>query len=81
MSLIDWFLIQQVAFTPFNILFAGTRLWWVAALMDIGFGAGSVWFIHNIVELFESVAEKNSPSEIVDEIDQDIIETDDITQK
>lgn len=81
MSLIDWFLIPQVAFTPFNILLAGTGLWWVAALMDIGFGAGIVWLIHNVVDLFENISENINPSEVEEEQDQDIIEVDDITKK
>jgi len=81
MSLIDWFLIPQVAFTPFNILFAGTGLWWVAMLMDIGFGAGIVWAIHNVVELFEAASDKLSGSELVEERDPDVIEVDDITKK
>ena len=81
MSLIDWFLIPQVAFTPFNILLAGTGLWWLAALMDIGFGAGIVWAIHNVVEYFETMAENASPSEIVEERDPNVIEIDDITRK
>ena len=81
MSLIDWFLIPQVAFTPFNIILAGTGLWWVAALMDIGFGAGIVWTIHNVVEFFENMAEKASPSEIVEEVDPDVMVVDDITKK
>ena len=81
MSLIDWFLIPQVAFTPFNILLAGTGLWWVAALMDIGFGAGIVWLIYNVVDLFENISENINPSEVEEEQDQDIIEVDDITKK
>ena len=33
-SLIDWFLLKEIAIAPFNILLAGTGLWWLAALMD-----------------------------------------------
>lgn len=73
MSLVDWFLLPQVAFTPFNILLAGTGLWWLAILMDIGFGAGIVWTIHNIVSFFEAIAEGN-----VETTDDDIIETHDM---
>lgn len=72
MSLIDWFLIKNVAFTPFNIILSGTGLWWLAALMDIGFGAGIVWIIHNITSFFEAIAEGNTPD------NEDIIETHDM---
>ena len=34
LSLIDWFLIPQIAFTPFNIMLANTGLWWLAMLFD-----------------------------------------------
>ena len=81
MSLVDWFLVPQVAFTPFNMILAGTGLWWLAMLMDIGFGAGAVWAIHNIIECFESVSERNNPSEIVEEVVPDVIEADDITNE
>ena len=72
LSLVDWFFLKQIAFTPFNILLAGTGLWWLAALMDIGFGAGIVWIIHNITSFFEAIAEGNTPD------NEDIIETHDI---
>lgn len=81
MSLVDWFLIPQIAFTPFNILLAGTGLWWLAMLMDIGFGAGVVWAMHNIVEFFENIADKAGTTELVEEQDPDIIEVDDITRR
>lgn len=73
MSLIDWFFLPQIAFTPFNILLTGTGLWWLAILMDIGFGAGIVWAIHNIVSFFEAIAEGNTPDN-----NEDIIETHDM---
>lgn len=64
MSLIDWFLIPQVAFTPFNIILAGTGLWWLAVIMDIGFGGGIVWLINVLEEWLEQepfVPKGNSP--------------------
>lgn len=68
MSVIDWFFIPQIAFTPFNILLAGTGLWWLAIIMDIGFGAGIVWAIYNIVEFFENLGggENNDEENIVE---------------
>jgi hypothetical protein len=40
-----------------------------------------VWFIHHVEEWFESMAEKNNPSEIIEEMDPDNIEVDDITRR
>ena len=80
MSLIDWFLLPNIAVTPFNIILAGTPYWWLALLLDCCFTSGMVWFIHHVEEWFESVAEKNDPSEIVEEIDPDNVEVEDITR-
>lgn len=52
-SLINWFLIPAVAFTPFNIILAGTNLWWLAALLDGGFTTGIVWLIYQFDEWLE----------------------------
>lgn len=54
LSLINWFLIP-IAFTPFNIIFAGyTSLWWLAMILDAAFTSGIVWLIHHIQEYFEN---------------------------
>ena len=63
LSLIDWFLIPQVAFTPFNILLAGTGLWWLALIFDCCFTSGAVWFIHHVESFFENLGEGNSEEE------------------
>lgn len=52
-SLFNWFLIP-IAFTPFNILFAGTSLWWLAMICDGAFTSGVVWLINTIQEYFEN---------------------------
>lgn len=57
MSLVDWFLVTGVAFTPFNLLFAGTNLWWLAMLFDCCFTSGIVWIINHIDAFFESIGE------------------------
>lgn len=54
-SVIDWFLIKNVAFTPFNILLAGTGMWWLALILDCFFTSGIVWLIHNIESFFENL--------------------------
>ena len=51
-SLVNWFLIP-VAFTPFNLVFAGTSLWWLAMLCDGAFTSGVVWLIHTVQEYIE----------------------------
>ena len=52
-SLVNWFLIP-VAFTPFNLVFAGTSLWWLAMLCDGAFTSGVVWLIHTVQEYIEN---------------------------
>ena len=52
-SLVNWFFIP-LAFTPFNILFAGTGLWWLAMLCDGAFTSGIVWLINTFQEYFEN---------------------------
>lgn len=63
-SLINWFFIP-VKITPFNLLLAGTNLWWVALICDCCFTSGIVWIIHNIESFFENVM--NNGSDIQDE--------------
>ena len=70
-SLCDWFLLKDIAITPFNILLAGTGLWWVALLCDCCFTSGIVWIIHNIESFFESIAE--GTSHIQENNDNDIV--------
>ena len=57
-SLVDWFLISSIAFTPFNIIFAGTGLWWLAMILDMGFTSGICWLLYVIDDYFE----KKTPS-------------------
>ena len=52
-SIFNWFLIP-IAFTPFNIVFAGTSLWWLAMLCDGAFTTGIVWLIHTFQEHIEN---------------------------
>lgn len=81
MSLIDWFLLPKFAFTPFNIILAGTGYWWLALLLDCCFTTGIVWIIHHIALYFENMAESADPNSIiVEEKDPDNIEVDDITR-
>ena len=59
-SVIDWFLIPNLALTPFNILLVGTNLWWVALIADCCLTSGLVWIIHNVESFFESIANGTS---------------------
>ena len=62
-SLVNWFFIP-VAFTPFNILFAGNPgLWWLAMLCDAAFTSGVVWIIHHVEEWFENMVPSNETEE------------------
>lgn len=56
LSIIDWFLIKDIAFTPFNIFLAGTGMWWLALILDCFFTSGIVWLIHNVEIFFENLA-------------------------
>ena len=69
-SVIDWFLIPNLALTPFNILLVCTNLWWVALIADCCLTSGLVWIIHNVESFFESIANGNSS---IQEDDNDII--------
>ena len=80
-SLIDWFLLPKIAFTPFNIILAGTGYWWLALILDCCFTTGIVWLIHHVEEYFENAAEKGGTTEIIEERDPDNIEVEDITRK
>lgn len=59
-SLLDWFFLKNVSITPFNIILAGTNLWWVALIADCCFTTGVVWLIHNFESFFESISEGTS---------------------
>lgn len=62
-SLVNWFFIP-VAFTPFNIAFAGyPNLWWLAMLCDAAFTSGTVWIIHHIEEWFEKMVPSDDSEE------------------
>lgn len=74
-SLIDWFLLKNIAILPFNILLAGTGLWWLAAILDCCFTSGGVWLIHNFESFFESIAEGSSRL-TTEEDNDDIINVD-----
>ena len=69
LSIIDWFLIKSIAFTPFNILLAGTGLWWLALILDCFFTSGIVWLMHNFESFFENLGQGNQIQEIEEDND------------
>lgn len=69
LSIFDWFLIKGVAFTPFNILLAGTGFWWLALILDCFFTSGIVWLIHNVETFFENIGQGNQIQEIENDND------------
>lgn len=61
-SLINYLLIP-VKFTPFNIIFAGSGLWWTIIPLDVFFGCAMVWILHVLDEYLEA----NTKEEYEDE--------------
>lgn len=51
-SIVD-LLLPTAVFTPFNLILAGSGLWWLIAILDAGFTSGAVWLLHNLEEAFE----------------------------
>lgn len=52
-SLLNYLFIP-VHFTPFNIIFAGSGLWWLIIPLDAFFGNACVWLLHVTDEFLES---------------------------
>ena len=69
LSLIDWFLVKNIAFTPFNLLLIGTNLWWLALILDCFFTSGVVWLIHNVESFFENIVGGTGDSDNNDTIE------------
>jgi len=69
LSLIDWFLVKNIAFTPFNLLLIGTNLWWLAIILDCFFTSGVVWLIHNVESFFENIVGGTGDSDNNDTIE------------
>lgn len=61
-SIVD-LLIPVAVFTPFNIVLAGTGLWWLIPILDAGFTSGAVWLLHN----FEEACERHGTVAYIDE--------------
>lgn len=79
-SLFNWFFVDM-PFTPFNIVFEGTNLWWLAMCFDSVFTSGIVWLIHNVESFFENLGEGNDNSDNPVVNNGEVIQVDDITSK
>jgi len=53
MSLVNWFLVPQVAITPFNMILRGTNYWWLAMILDAAYCAGTCHIISNIDDFID----------------------------
>lgn len=53
MSLFNWFIVPDVAFTPFNMILRGTNLWWLAMILDAGYCAGTCHIMANIDDFID----------------------------
>lgn len=66
LSIVD-LLIPKVAFTPFNLLLAGSGLWWLIPILDALFTSGAVWLVHN----FEEACERHGTVAYIDEQEEE----------
>ena len=56
------YLFIPINFTPFNIIFDGSGLWWLIIPLDTFYGCGVVWLLH----LLDEYLEGNTPTEYED---------------
>lgn len=47
-SLFNWFVVPQVAISPFNIILKGTNLWWLAMILDACYCAAVCHLLWNL---------------------------------
>ena len=52
-SIIDIFLLRDISFTPFNLIFNDNNFWYIIILLDSFFTSGTTWLLHTIQESFE----------------------------
>ena len=55
-SLVNWFLLP-IPITPFNMIFSGTGLWWLAMILDACLTGGICHLLWNI----DDYIDKNTP--------------------
>lgn len=52
-SLFNWFVVPQVAISPFNMILKGTGLWWLAMILDACYCAGVCHFVANLDDFID----------------------------
>lgn len=62
-SALNLIIIPSVALTPFNLLLAGTGLWWLIIILDGLFGSGVTWMLFRIEDALTAIKEKNQTYE------------------
>ena len=59
LSIFDIFILKNILFTPFNMLFNNDSLWYYIIPLDMFITSGTVWLINTFQETFESITNKN----------------------
>lgn len=59
LSAFDIWLLPNISFTPFNMLFNNDSLWYYIIPLDMFITSGTVWLINTFQETFESITNKN----------------------
>lgn len=54
LSIIDTFILKDIAITPFNIIINNDNLWYYSLFGDLFFTSGIVWLIHTLQEYYET---------------------------
>lgn len=62
-SALNVIIIPSIPFTPFNLILAGTGLWWMVVLLDGLLGSGVVWMLFRIEDALTAIKEKNQKYE------------------
>ena len=62
-SALNIIVIQTIAFTPFNIILAGTGLWWLIILLDGLFGSGVSWLLFRLEDFLTNNAQKGETND------------------
>jgi hypothetical protein len=66
-SLIDWFLLPDIAITPFNIIFNGTSYWWLSFIFDGALAGGFCHFLWNLDDYIDKSTPIFEDQEVSDE--------------
>lgn len=62
-SALNLIVIPTVAFTPFNLILAGTGLWWLIILLDGLFGSGISWMLFRLEDYLVNNAKTEETNE------------------